>query len=304
MTDKPAANNRTITLSDEEERELLARCLTAPAAGESGLVCGDLFDAAQALPRGAFALMIADPPYNLNKKYSSSRFVQMSDTAYCEFTQAWLDAVTPALSPNASLYVCCDWRSSMLIAPILEQRFVLRSRITWQREKGRGAKANFKNCMEDIWFCTVSEKYTFDLDAVRVRRRVLAPYRQDGAAKDWQDTRDGKFRDTCPSNFWDDITVPYWSMPENTEHPAQKPEKLMAKLILASSRVGDAVLDPFAGSGSALVTAKKLGRGFLGIEREARYCALAQKRLALAESDRSIQGYEDGVFWERNSAPR
>nr|MCR5034914.1 site-specific DNA-methyltransferase [Clostridia bacterium] len=104
-----------------------------------------------------------------------------------------------------------------------------------------------------------------------------------------------------PSNFWDDITIPFWSMPENTAHPTQKPEKLMAKLILASSNEGDLVFDPFAGSGTACVTAKKLGRHFIGIEKNEQYCVWAQQRLEMAEKEKGIQGYEAGVFWERNS---
>ena len=111
----------------------------------------------------------------------------------------------------------------------------------------------------------------------------------------------GKFRNTFPSNFWDDISVPYWSMPENTAHPTQKPEKLLAKLILASSNPDDMVYDPFMGSGSTAVTAKKLGRHFCGSEMNEQYCVWAQKRLEMAETDKSIQGYADGVFWERNT---
>ncbi|WP_443097677.1 DNA methyltransferase, partial [Treponema succinifaciens] len=76
---------------------------------------------------------------------------------------------------------------------------------------------------------------------------------------------------------------------------------LYAKLILASSRPGDIVFDPFLGSGTASVAAKKLGRRFCGIEQNEEYCLWAEKRLALAETDKSIQGYSDGVFWERNS---
>jgi site-specific DNA-methyltransferase (adenine-specific) len=90
-------------------------------------------------------------------------------------------------------------------------------------------------------------------------------------------------------------------MPENTDHPTQKPEKLIAKLMLASSNPGDMVLDPFLGSGTTSVVAKKLGRRYLGIELDEIYCCLAEKRLELAEADSSIQGYHDGVFWERNS---
>ena len=85
-------------------------------------------------------------------------------------------------------------------------------------------------------------------------------------------------------------------MPENTDHPTQKPEKLIAKLVLASSRGGDLVFDPFLGSGTTAVIAKKLGRIFCGVEINEDYCCWALKRLRLAESDKRIQGYVDGVF--------
>jgi site-specific DNA-methyltransferase (adenine-specific) len=90
-------------------------------------------------------------------------------------------------------------------------------------------------------------------------------------------------------------------MPENTDHPTQKPEKLLAKIILASSHPGDLVLDPFLGSGATSVAAKKLGRRYVGIEIDEAYCCLAEKRLAIAEHDKTIQGYTQGVFWERNT---
>ena len=147
----------------------------------------------------------------------------------------------------------------------------------------------------------MGKEYTFNVDAVKQKRRVLAPYRADGQPKDWEESPDGKFRLTCPANFWDDISVPYWSMPENTDHPTQKPEKLLAKLILASSNPGDVVFDPFGGSGSTAVTAQKLGRHFSMIEMNEEYCCWAAARLEKAYTDKRIQGYEDGVFWERNS---
>lgn len=101
--------------------------------------------------------------------------------------------------------------------------------------------------MEDIWFATNGNDYTFNLDAVKIRKKVIAPYRVDGKPKDWVESESGKYRDTCPSNFWDDITIPFWSMAENTAHPTQKSEKLIAKIMLASSLEGDIVFDPFFG---------------------------------------------------------
>jgi site-specific DNA-methyltransferase (adenine-specific) len=156
--------------------------------------------------------------------------------------------------------------------------------------------------MEDIWFAVKNpEDYYFDVEAVKMKRKVIAPYKVDGKPKDWDESEDGNFRLTYPSNFWDDISIPFWSMPENTDHPTQKPEKLYAKLILASSKKGDVVFDPFLGSGTASVVAKKLGRNFCGIEQNEEYCLWTEKRLQMAESDSSIQGYSDGVFWERNT---
>lgn len=301
-----APKNKTIDLSVEEGADYLARCarVEAPAPLDTVLdrtILGDCLDVLPLLPRSFADLLIADPPYNLDKDFHGSRFARMDDAAYEAYTMQWLDAALPCLKPNGSVYVCCDWRSSAVIGRVLDARLHVRNRITWQREKGRGAKRNWKNAMEDIWFATVSEDYSFDADAVRQRRRVLAPYRDKGQPKDWQETKDGRFRDTAPSNFWDDISVPYWSMPENTAHPTQKPEKLMAKLILASCPKGGTMLDPFLGSGSSAVTAKKLGRHFVGIEQNPRYCVWCEKRLELAEQNPGIQGYTDGVFWERNT---
>lgn len=90
-------------------------------------------------------------------------------------------------------------------------------------------------------------------------------------------------------------------MPENTDHPTQKPEKLIAKLVLASSQEGHMVFDPFLGSGTTAVVAQKLGRSFCGIELNRQYCCIALKRLKQAIKDTTIQGYADGVFWERNT---
>ena len=194
-----------------------------------------------------------------------------------------------------------DWKSSTALQRVLERHVIVRNRITWEREKGRGAKTNWKNSSEDIWFCTMSADYFFDVEAVKLKRKVIAPYRENGLPKDWDETEAGDFRLTHPSNLWTDLTVPFWSMPENTDHPTQKPEKLLAKLVLASSRAGDFIFDPFLGSGTTAVVAKKLGRNFLGIELDETYACLAAKRVELAEYDQNIQGYSGGFFWERNS---
>ncbi|MDR0273405.1 MAG: site-specific DNA-methyltransferase [Clostridiales bacterium] len=295
-----AENNRTLTLNEDEIIRYTGLC-PCTYESENSIIHGDVFDVLKTIPAGIVDLLIVDPPYNLSKIYGQQTFKKMNDEEYSSFSYRWLDAVKHTLKPNASVYVCSDWQTSIFVGKILGEFFTVQNRITWQREKGRGAVHNWKNAMEDIWFATVSPKFTFNVNDVKMRRRVLAPYKIDGEPKDWTKTSGGNFRDTFPSNFWDDISIPYWSMPENTDHPTQKPEKLFAKLILASSNAGEIILDPFAGSGTSAVVAKKLGRKFIAIEREAEYCAYAQKRLENAKSTPGIQGYVDGVFWERNT---
>jgi site-specific DNA-methyltransferase (adenine-specific) len=301
-----APRNRTLTLSDAEHdyyRPRLLR-LEQPVSPEMILnrtICQDLFDALPHLPNAFVDLLIIDPPYNLRKSFGEQSFQGGSDEEYYAWGESWLIPLLRTLKPTATVYVCGDWRSSPILYQLLKQHLIVRNRITWEREKGRGSQVNWKNASEDIWFCTVSQQYTFNVEAVKLRRRVLAPYRTDGQPKDWQEDADGKTRLTYPSNLWTDISVPFWSMPENTDHPTQKPEKLIAKLILASSNLGDVVLDPFAGSGTTVVVAKKLGRQFIGIEIDETYACLGEKRLDIAEGDSKIQGYADGVFWERNS---
>ena len=301
-----AERNRTITLEKDELGKLRARLLTVEALAKSPFldrtINADLLKTLPLLPDGFADLIIIDPPYNLRKDFNGKIFSARKEGAYEEYLGTWFPLVCRKLKPNGSLYMCGDWKCTAALQRTIERQLTILNRITWQREKGRGAKANWKNAMEDIWFAVKNpEDYFFDVDAVKQKRRVIAPYREAGRPKDWQEEEDGNFRLTCPSNFWDDISVPFWSMPENTDHPTQKPEKLYAKLILASCRPGGVVFDPFLGSGTASVVAKKLGRHWCGIEVNEEYCMLAEKRLELADSDSSIQGYSDGVFWERNT---
>ena len=301
-----STKNKTIDFDIKDGKKYLDRCLSI--SKKTGIeevanktILGDSFQVLDLLPEKSVDLLIVDPCYNLEKDFHGTRFKKMDEQKYIDYTRGWIEKIIPLLKPTASIYVCCDWKSSLIIGKVLGEYFQILNRITWQREKGRGAMQNWKNGMEDIWFATVSNKYTFNVEDVKIRRKVVAPYKKDGSPKDWEETENGRFRNTYPSNFWDDITIPFWSMPENTAHPTQKPEKLIAKLILASSNKGDIILDPFLGSGTTSVVAKKLGRKYIGIEQNPLYCAWAEYRLELADKNTDIQGYTDGVFWERNT---
>lgn len=305
---KPRApRNRTISLSSADRKRLSKKLLFIESdSGQriplNSTLCGDYRKLIPLLPEASVDLIILDPPYNLEKKFNGSRFGRKSVDAYTDYLREILSCLMPVLKKTATVYICGDWFSSVSIYTAASEFFTVRNRLTWEREKGRAAQKNWKNSSEDIWFCTVSNEYTFNVNDVKLRRKVIAPYRlDDGTPKDWKETKSGNYRDTAPSNIWNDITIPFWSMPENTDHPTQKSEKLIAKLILAGSNPGDLVLDPFLGSGTTSVVAKKLNRKYLGIEMEKEYCLLAERRLELADEDRSIQGFTDGVFWERNT---
>jgi site-specific DNA-methyltransferase (adenine-specific) len=299
--------NKTISLSATQENSYVKRALKLSDISRetdfnNKIIWHDTFAALTCLPDSFVDLMIVDPPYNLTKSFGKRVFKQTDLQSYQKWLDEWLAKTVRILKPNASIYICSDWQTSIAIPVVAGKYFTLRNRISWERDKGRAAKNNWKNCLEDIWFYTNNREYTFNLDAVKIQRTVLAPYRTtDGHPKDWHEKNGQKIRLTAPSNIWTDITVPFWSMPENTEHPTQKPEKLLAKLILASSHPNDLVFDPFLGSGTTAVVAKKLNRHYLGIERERKYVALANKRLELAETSPAIQGYENGVFKSRNS---
>jgi len=305
-----ATRNRTLTIQSDESKSL--NCRLVKINSNVGLkeilnrtILGEMDEVVSHFPDSIVDLLFLDPPYNLDKCFNGRKFNSRTSGEYEVILDDWIKPLVRLLKPISSVYICGDWRSSSAMYNVARKYFKIQNRITWEREKGRGANANWKNCAEDIWFCTMSDNFIFNSESVKVRRNVIAPYRtQNGMPKDWLHDSRGKYRDTSPSNIWTDITVPFWSMPENTEHPTQKPEKLLAKIILASSNENDLVLDPFLGSGTTSVTAKKLGRKYVGIERELEYCLLAEKRLSYAERNKAIQGYDGGVFWERNSLNR
>ena len=304
-----AGRNQTLTLS-EEERVQLSDNLFIPEKNErlatekilNKTILSDLFDVLDYLPESFADLIIIDPPYNLSRDFHGFKFKATDSERYSDYLRSWFPKIVRTLKPNGSLYLCGDWKNTSVLQQVMSEHLTVLNRITWQREKGRGAKRNWKNGMEDIWFGVKNpDDYYFDVEAVKMKRQVIAPYKKNGKPKDWQETDEGNFRLTYPSNFWDDISIPFWSMPENTDHPTQKPEKLIAKLILASCPIDGIVFDPFLGSGTTSVVAKKLCRKYSGIEMNKEYALWAEKRLLQCEQFPQIQGYFEEVFWERNT---
>ncbi len=281
----PAPRNRTLFLTAADRKRYadlptLAEIRMDPpfSALLDRIYSGDCVEGMSLLPDETIDLVFADPPYNIGKDYGNNH-KRLSDQEYREWSDQWIREAVRLLKPTGSIYVCSDWRYSGMIQALLDSHCIVKNRITWRREKGRGSRRNWKNNMEDIWFAVKSENYVFNVEEVKIKKQVLAPYRENGEPKDWVEENGERYRYTHPANIWIDTVVPFWSMPENTPHPTQKPEMVVERVIKASSSPGDVVLDPFMGSGTTAVVASRLGRRFIGFEINKEYVRLSAKRL-------------------------
>ena len=277
MRIKKSIRNKTITISDKEKPTLLRQLCFNGDIKRNGVILDTVISAhadevLNGIDDDSISLVFIDPPYLSKSNHSAPE--------YRRWLEELLFMTYDKMKNNASIYICQDWYGSSIVEEaILNADFTIQNRITWVRNKGRGALRNWKSTHEDIWFATKTDDYKFNLSSVLVKKDVKAPYRDRGVPKDWG-IIDGKpLRLTMPSNMWTDMCVPFWSMPENTEHPHQKPEKLLERIIKASSDKGDTVLDFFAGSGTTGVVAKRLGRHFILIEKDTSWCCIAQKRI-------------------------
>ena len=152
-----APRNRTITLSNEEIPELKGRLVsldavnaTAPESFLNRTINADLMEALPRLPDEFADLIIIDPPYNLTRNFNGLHFNARSEEAYDEYLAGWFPQVCKKLKPTGSLYICGDWKCTSALQRAVQKELTILNRITWQREKGRGAKSNWKNGMEDL----------------------------------------------------------------------------------------------------------------------------------------------------------
>ena len=149
MHKKRAPRNRTITLGDDEVFHLKKKLirLNTPASFreiENKTICQDVFEVLDYLPDQFIDLVFVDPPYNLSKTFNLTSFKAMESERYEEWLDSWVQKIIRLLKPGASIYICGDWKSSGAIFNVAKKYFQIRNRITFEREKGRGAKANWK----------------------------------------------------------------------------------------------------------------------------------------------------------------
>jgi site-specific DNA-methyltransferase (adenine-specific) len=241
---------------------------------------GDCFDCLQDVADESVDLIFADPPYNIGKKFGDFVDAWRSDQEYAAWCYQWLALCTQKLKPNGSLYVMTSTQAMPYLDLWLRERMTVLSRIVWHYDSsGVQAKKHFGSLYEPILFCVKDPKnYTFNAADIAVEAktgavRKLMDYRKK-VPTPYQTTK-------VPGNTWYIPRVRY-RMPEYEQHPSQKPEALLERMIKASSNAGDTVLDPFAGTFTTCAVAQSLGRKTIGIEMQSDYFKIGLRRLGIA----------------------
>jgi site-specific DNA-methyltransferase (adenine-specific) len=266
----------------------------------------DCFNSQKYITDNSVDMFFCDPPYFISGKKNNKIDLKNGNRAdwdrqweneneYYDWTKNWISLSYSQLKSTGSIYVCISWQHSGKIQNILEEcGYIVQNRITWKRDKGRGSLKNWKSMHEDIWFATKSEDYTFNIDAVKIEKKVIAPYRdENGDPKDWFEKDGKKIRMTCPGNLWTEFVVPFWSMKEvrsyakskksenNTlvKHNTQKPKDLVKKCILASSNKEDLVVDYFSGSGTTAISSEELNRNSIVFDINSQCIEMLKSRI-------------------------
>lgn len=241
---------------------------------------GDALDVLEEIPDGTCTLIFADPPYNIGKKFKDFEDKWPDDASYAEWCHSWLDLCVRKLTPNGSLYVMSSTQSIPYLDIYLRSRMTILSRIVWHYDSsGVQAKKYFGSMWEPILHCVKDPKnYIFNADEIKVEAktgstRKLIDYRK-AVPTEYSSEK-------VPGNAWYFPRVRY-RMHEFEDHPSQKPEALLERVIKASSNEGDVVLDPFSGTFTTSAVAKKLGRRSIGIDRAEDYVGVGLRRLELA----------------------
>lgn len=258
---------------------------TGPNHGAT-ILWGDIHAALRQLPPASADLIVADPPYNIGKQFAGNRDRWPDEPSYLAWCAGWLELALAALAPHGSLYLMASTQCMPHLDIFLRARLHVLSRIVWRYDSsGVQARRRFGSLYEPILHCVKDPAhYTFNADEIRVEaptgaRRRLIDYRKPTPAL--------YSSDKVPGNVWYFPRVRY-RMPEYEQHPTQKPEALLERIITASSRPGELVLDLFAGSFTASAVAQRLGRRSVGVELEPDYVAIGLRRLGLATRFRGV----------------
>jgi len=229
------------------------------------LILGDAIAELPKLESGTFDLIIADPPYNLGKDYGNNHDVKGFDD-YLTFSRDWLREAHRLLRPQGTLYVFMGFRFISYLYDILDRELGMyfNTWIVWHYTQGMGKTKGFSPRHDDVLMFTKSKDFLFNLDDIRVPQKY---YRERN-----------NMRGANPGDVWEFSHVHYCN--ENRQnHPTQKPEGLIERMVLASSNRHSHVLDPFVGSGTTVRVCQQLNRLCTGIELNPEYIQLSRERL-------------------------
>jgi adenine-specific DNA-methyltransferase len=222
-------------------------------------------------------LIIIDPPYNIGKKFGDFHDQWESETEYLNWSYQWLDECMRILKPNGTIYVMTSTQAMPYFDIYLRKKLTILSRIIWHYDSsGVQAKKYFGSMYEPILHCVKDKNnYTFNADDIKIEaktgsQRKLIDYRKSVPTP--------YNTEKVPGNVWDFPRVRY-RMEEYENHPSQKPESLIERMILASSNKGSLILDPFAGTFTTAAVAKSLGRKSISIELQEEYVKIGLRRV-------------------------
>ena len=255
------------------------------------VLTGDCLQHLAGLPAGSVDLAFADPPFNIGYDYDLYDD-RRSRASYLTWTEEWLGAVCRVLKPDGSFYVAIGDEFAAEVKVRLDALGLrLRNWIVWHYTFGVNCKQKFNRSHAHIFYYVADPKrFTFNADAVRVpsaRQTTYADRRANPSGKLPDDTwvlrpqEDGRFFSAHEDTWY--VPRVCGTFKERTLHPCQMPEAVLERIIRVSSNPGDLVLDPFAGSGTTLAVARRLGRRYLGIELSPEYAELVRERLASRE---------------------
>lgn len=230
------------------------------------MLCGDALTILKDLEDDSVDLIVADPPYNLGKDYGNNDDTR-NEEEYLAFSRLWLTEARRVLKPMGTIYVFMGFRFISYLYAIMERelKFTFSNWIVWHYTQGMGKKKGFSPRHDDILMFGKGSEIKFNLDAIRVPQKY---YRERN-----------NMRGANPGDVWAFSHVHYCN--ENRQdHPTQKPEGLIERMVLASSDEGDLVLDPFAGSGTTLRVCQQLRRKVIGVEINPEYVKIIKSRLA------------------------
>lgn len=248
--------------------------------GDATIYWGDALTVLQeSIPDESINLIFSDPPYNIGKNFSDFVDNWETDEAYMEWCYQWLELCVRKLSPDGTLYVMCSTQGMPYIDLFLRDKLNILSRIIWSYDSsGVQAKTYFGSLYEPILYCVKDrQNYTFNADDIKIEaktgaKRKLIDYRKP-IPQPYNTTK-------VPGNVWDFPRVRY-RMPEYEEHPSQKPEALLERIIKASSNPDDLILDPFSGTFTTCAVAQRLGRRSIGIELQEEFVKIGLRRLEI-----------------------